>query len=103
MGFKIAARALRQLGAELITSDHIALNELIKNSLDAKSKRVAIKVDNPFLLDKTALANKLVMTRPDSHIEQLALNITNNDKEILEKYTYYFNEGLVNNKIEKHD
>lgn len=52
MGFKIAARALRQLGAELITSDHIALNELIKNSLDAKSKRVAIKVDNPFLLGK---------------------------------------------------
>ncbi len=103
MGFKIAARALRQLGAELITSDHIALNELIKNSLDAKSKRVAIKVDNPFLLDKSALANKLVMTRPDSHIEQLALNITNNDKEILEKYTHYFNEGLVNNKIEKHD
>jgi len=47
-GFRIAARALRQLGAELITSDDIALNELIKNAIDAKSKRVTISVETPF-------------------------------------------------------
>lgn len=46
-GFRIAARALRQLGAELITSDEIALNELIKNALDAKSEKVSIKICNP--------------------------------------------------------
>ena len=33
--FRIAARAMRQLGAELITSDEMALYELIKNAFDA--------------------------------------------------------------------
>lgn len=45
--FKIAARALRQIGAELISSDEIALNELIKNSFDAGSPSVAIHFANP--------------------------------------------------------
>jgi signal transduction histidine kinase len=43
-GFRIAARALRQLGAELITSDDVALNELIKNAFDADSPRVAVNI-----------------------------------------------------------
>lgn len=43
-GFRIAARALRQLGAELITSDDVALNELIKNAFDARSPRVSVHV-----------------------------------------------------------
>lgn len=45
--FRIAARALRQLGAELITSDEIALNELIKNAFDAGSNRVSISIHAP--------------------------------------------------------
>jgi signal transduction histidine kinase len=40
--FSVAARTLIHLGAELITSDEIALNELIKNAFDADSKRVHI-------------------------------------------------------------
>lgn len=40
--FSVAARTLIHLGAELITSDEVALNELIKNSFDADSKRVRI-------------------------------------------------------------
>ncbi|MCW8354610.1 ATP-binding protein [Marinomonas pontica] len=59
-GFRIAARALRQLGAELITSDEIALNELIKNALDAGSKRVRIDINNPFKLSRTNLVTKLI-------------------------------------------
>lgn len=43
-GFRIAARALRQLGAELITSDDVALNELIKNAFDARSPRVKVVI-----------------------------------------------------------
>lgn len=43
-GFRIAARTLRQLGAELITSDDVALNELIKNAFDARSPRVSIEI-----------------------------------------------------------
>lgn len=44
MSFKIAARTILQLGAELISSDSIAFYELIKNSFDAGSPRVDIDV-----------------------------------------------------------
>lgn len=47
IGFRIAARALRQLGAELITSDAVALNELIKNAFDAGSPRVSVSIKAP--------------------------------------------------------
>lgn len=57
-GFRIAARALRQLGAELITSDDIALNELIKNAFDAKSPRVTIKISSPFDIDTRKIVEK---------------------------------------------
>lgn len=44
MPFKITARTILQLGAELISSDAIAFYELIKNAFDAKSKRVTVRV-----------------------------------------------------------
>ncbi len=44
MGFKVAARTIFHLGAELIGSDEIAFYELIKNAIDAKSKRVDVDV-----------------------------------------------------------
>lgn len=42
MGFKFAARTLLELGKELISTDEVALYELIKNSIDARSEVVAI-------------------------------------------------------------
>ncbi len=45
IGFKFNARVLLELGAELISSDSVAIYELVKNSLDAKSKTVDIHVD----------------------------------------------------------
>lgn len=45
--FSVAARTLVHLGAELITSDEVAVNELIKNSFDAESPRVKIEIVNP--------------------------------------------------------
>lgn len=42
MGFKFAARTLLELGKELISTDEVALYELIKNSVDARSPVVAI-------------------------------------------------------------
>lgn len=42
MAFKFAARALLELGKELISSDEVALNELVKNSIDAGSPSVQI-------------------------------------------------------------
>lgn len=47
-GFRVSARTLVHLGAELISSDEIALYELIKNSFDAGSPRVRIDVVVPF-------------------------------------------------------
>jgi Histidine kinase-, DNA gyrase B-, and HSP90-like ATPase len=42
MSFTFAARTLLELGKELISSDEVALYELIKNSVDAKSPTVRI-------------------------------------------------------------
>ena len=42
MSFKVAARTILQLGAELISSDGIAFYELIKNAFDAGSATVEI-------------------------------------------------------------
>jgi len=44
MSFRIAARTILHLGAELISSDGIALYELIKNAYDARSPNVRISV-----------------------------------------------------------
>ncbi|ENX33074.1 hypothetical protein F889_03006 [Acinetobacter colistiniresistens] len=49
--FKIAARTLRHLGAELITSEEMALNELMKNSFDASSEDVRINISYPMSLN----------------------------------------------------
>ncbi|WP_288142432.1 sensor histidine kinase [Mesorhizobium sp.] len=51
MSFKIAARTILHLGSELISSDGIALYELIKNSYDAGSKTVRISVVNRLARD----------------------------------------------------
>ena len=44
-GLRIAAHALRQLGAELITSDDVAFDELIKTAFDARSPRVTVNIN----------------------------------------------------------
>ena len=44
MSFRVAARTLLHLGAELISSDGVAFYELIKNGLDAGSRTVRIDV-----------------------------------------------------------
>ena len=44
MAFKVAARVILELGAELISSDAVALYELVKNSVDAGSERVSIRM-----------------------------------------------------------
>lgn len=42
MAFKFAARALLELGKELISSDEVAINELVKNAVDAGSPSVRL-------------------------------------------------------------
>ncbi|EQM88111.1 hypothetical protein L681_00980 [Stenotrophomonas maltophilia MF89] len=45
MVFKVKARVLLELGAELISSDGIALYELVKNAVDAKSRKIHLDVN----------------------------------------------------------
>jgi signal transduction histidine kinase len=42
MGITVKARVLLELGAELISSDQIAIYELVKNSLDARATRIDV-------------------------------------------------------------
>lgn len=44
MTFKVAARTVLELGAELISSDAIAIYELVKNAFDARSPSVLVSV-----------------------------------------------------------
>jgi hypothetical protein len=45
MAIEFKARVLLELGAELISSDAVALYELVKNAIDANATRVRIDVD----------------------------------------------------------
>jgi signal transduction histidine kinase len=44
VGITVKARVLLELGAELISSDQIAIYELVKNSLDARASRIEVSV-----------------------------------------------------------
>ncbi|MDO7843551.1 sensor histidine kinase [Sphingomonas immobilis] len=76
MAFKITARTLLELGAELIGSDAVALYELAKNSVDARSAVVRIKVQSvlPYSRYRQALDliddDELPLAEIRSNIEQ---------------------------------
>jgi hypothetical protein len=53
---------MRQLGAELITSDEMALYELIKNGFDAKSPRTTVTISAPADAAAVALVREQVFT-----------------------------------------
>jgi HSP90 family molecular chaperone len=59
MAFRVAARTLLHLGAELISSDGVALYELVKNAFDSHSKRVVIEVLRPLKQLPERLASAL--------------------------------------------
>jgi signal transduction histidine kinase len=58
MAFTISARTILELGKELISSDEVAIYELIKNSVDAGSPKIRLEaqVILPLSLQKRALA-----------------------------------------------
>lgn len=53
MAFRFTARVMRQLGAELISSDEVALYELVKNGFDAGASKVLVSIE--FLLDRKGI------------------------------------------------
>lgn len=66
-GFTVSARTILELGAELISSDAIALYELIKNAYDAGSKRAVVEVTTVFRF--SSLRNQLA--RVDAALKSL--------------------------------
>lgn len=101
--FQVAARTLLHLGAELITSDAIAINELIKNSIDAKSPNVNVYFIIPINFKAIDQIYSILQVIPESTkvneenitsiIEILKRNINSEcSKEILQS---------INNVIEK--
>ncbi|TAM79690.1 MAG: hypothetical protein EPN47_17990 [Acidobacteria bacterium] len=71
MPFRVTARTVLQLGAELISSDAVAFYELIKNSFDARSKRV--EIDVVIALPSSVYTSALSRLPSDSEIDQAAL------------------------------
>ena len=72
MSFRVTARTVLQLGAELISSDSVAFYELIKNAFDAGSQRVFIDVcvrmdHGAYLSHSNALRNGVA--EPTSSVE----------------------------------
>ncbi len=53
MPFRVSARTVLQLGSELISSDDVALYELVKNAIDAKSK-TGVDIDLHICFSHTA-------------------------------------------------
>lgn len=77
-GFKVTARTLFHLGAELISSDAMALYELVKNAFDAGSGRVRISVRQRCpvdsadpILERMALALEDAAPAPAALLEDL--------------------------------
>ena len=63
MSFKFAARTILELGKELISSDDVALYELIKNAIDAESPRVGVFAN--VLLPSSAYREALARLREE--------------------------------------
>ncbi|MGE4070210.1 MAG: sensor histidine kinase [Lysobacterales bacterium] len=64
--FSVAARTLIHLGAELITSDEVALNELIKNAFDAESPRARVDFHIGMSQERLDAFLELVRARRDT-------------------------------------
>jgi len=71
MAFRISARTLLALGAELISSDDVAIYELVKNAIDAKSKN-GVEIHIHVALSHSAFAQsmqELQNAKPPSLLE----------------------------------
>jgi signal transduction histidine kinase len=65
MPFRVSARTVLQLGSELISSDDVALYELVKNAIDAKSK-TGVEIDLHICLSHTAYLETMRELKSDT-------------------------------------
>ena len=77
MSFRVAARTLLQLGAELISSDAVAFFELVKNAFDAGSPRadidVVIRLDNDVYLAQRDIISSRKANPPEHEALEQAM------------------------------
>lgn len=72
-GFRVSARTILQLGAELISSDAVAFYELIKNAFDARSPSVQIAVLRRLPYGDVEAARELLLeAQGEADVETLA-------------------------------
>jgi signal transduction histidine kinase len=77
VAFRVAARTVLELGAELISSDAVAIYELVKNAVDAHSTdgvtiELCITLRHSDFVDLLARADELVERSSDHHRENSA-------------------------------
>lgn len=106
MGFKVTARTILQLGAELISSDAIAFYELIKNAFDAESQTVEVRIvkrlEFGFIEEKlTELDRKSIDNSELEQIKQEVLRHTINDSYRLEEYISLIENSSTKEKLKK--
>ncbi|MER8513728.1 ATP-binding protein [Mesorhizobium sp. M1060] len=100
--FTINARMVLELGAELISSDGVALYELIKNSVDAGSKTVRISIQNSLryssyaaILDKIDAALDASPAAQLTHFGPLQREIQKSlEEDITETNRLFFSETV---------
>ena len=63
MSFVIDARTILELGRELISSDEVAIYELIKNSLDADADNINFEITSHFKFLTTKKLSKKLSTK----------------------------------------
>jgi len=88
MPFKVAARTILELGAELISSDSIALYELVKNAIDAESKS-GVEID-------------FVITLTKRNYERLKLKIHSSDKQSVDSLSKIVRSKLEDDILPRH-
>ncbi|RDW13606.1 hypothetical protein DIE28_07060 [Paracoccus thiocyanatus] len=95
--FKINARMLLELGAELISSDGIALYELIKNSVDAGSSTVKIQIFNALRYSEyKSLLESIDQAKTGSSVKSLVSKISAAlEADIVEQARNFFEETVA--------
>jgi len=99
MHFKITARTILQLGSELISSDAIAFYELIKNSFDAGSKNVEVRIVSR--ISKEQIARILVRCKDlieNEHSKETLKDLKETALAALDQETYEI--GHIKERLE---
>lgn len=88
MAFKFAARTLLELGKELISTDEVAIYELIKNGVDAGSPRIEIVAQVVIPHSAYVVATEaLAAGKPHSVVvDQLRAAVIHQDGDLVERF-----------------